>query len=209
VNVKILLVNNQVYGLTKGQFSPTSPIGQVTKTSPKGVTNDPINPLALALSAGASFVARAVDKDPNYLAEIIKKAYEHQGCALIEIYQDCNIFNHGIFDDFALKAHRAERTILLQEGLPLRFGAEQEWCLELADDKLSRQEFSEEVVYQHNPQDFMAAMRLARLTFPESPVPLGIYYQQPRTCFNLYSKVEKTKDDLENLYRSRASWQQS
>ncbi len=118
VNVKILLMNNQVYGLTKGQFSPTSQKGQVTKTSPQGVTNQPMNPLALALGAGASFVARAVDKDPNQLGEVIKKAYEHQGCAFIEIYQDCNIFNNGAFDEFALKANRSNNTVLLQDGQP-------------------------------------------------------------------------------------------
>ncbi|OYV55281.1 MAG: 2-oxoacid:ferredoxin oxidoreductase subunit beta, partial [Legionella sp. 21-45-4] len=83
VDVKILLFNNQVYGLTKGQFSPTSQKGQVTKTSPQGVINEPINPISIALASGASFVARAVDKDPNHLSAILKKAYEHRGCAFV------------------------------------------------------------------------------------------------------------------------------
>ena len=208
VNVKILLVNNQVYGLTKGQFSPTSQKGQVTKTSPQGVTHQPLNPLTLALAAGASFVARAVDKDPNQLAEIIKKAYEHKGCSLVEIYQDCHIFNDGAFDEFALKANRSDKTVQLQDGLPLFFGAEKEWGLALRDEQLYRVSQDEAGSYHHDSANFIAAMRLARLTFPEYPVPLGIYYQQERELFNLPGEFKKTTTDLSALYRARASWQQ-
>ena len=208
VNIKILLVNNQVYGLTKGQFSPTSQKGQVTKTSPQGVTNQPLNPLSLALAAGASFVARAVDKDPNHLAEIIKKAYEHPGCAFVEIYQDCHIFNSGAFDQFALKANRSDRTVLLQDGQPLLFGAEKEWALLLREEKLHRVSSLEAGDYHHDPANFMAAMRLAGLNFPDYPVPLGIYYQQVRDIFELPCEVKKTTADLPALFRAKASWQQ-
>ena len=208
VNVKILLVNNQVYGLTKGQFSPTSQKGQVTKTSPQGVTNQPMNPLTLALGAGATFVARAVDKDPNHLGEIIKKAYEHPGCAFVEIYQDCNIFNNGAFDDFSLKTNRADHTVVLQEGQPLLFGAEQEWALALREEQLHRVAHHEVGDYRHDTTNFIAAMRLARLTFPEHPVPLGVYYQNVRDAFALRGDVKKTTTDLSALYRAKASWQQ-
>jgi len=208
VNIKILLVNNQVYGLTKGQFSPTSPKGQITKTSPKGVTNQPINPLMLAMAAGASFVARAVDKDPNHLASVLKQAYEHPGCALVEIYQDCNIFNHGAFDGFALKANRADHTILLQEGQPLVFGADRNWMLALQDEQLQRVACDGVSDYNHDPRNFMAAMRLARLTFPEYPVPLGVYYQESRDVFQLGGSVNKSVTDLASLYRAKASWHQ-
>ena len=208
VDVKILLLNNQVYGLTKGQFSPTSQPGQVTKTSPQGVSHQPLNPLAIALAAGASFVARAVDKDPNHLAEIIKKAYEHKGCAFVEIYQDCNIFNHGAFDAFALKEHRSGKTLLLQHDEPLRFGASQEWVLDQQGDALKQVAFDESINYKHDSRSVVAAMRLAQLSFPDYPVPLGIFYQQERDCFELPCTYKKTKDDLAELYRSRASWQQ-
>lgn len=134
VNVTILLFNNQVYGLTKGQFSPTSQKGLVTKTSPKGVNNEPVNPLFLALASGASFVARAVDKDPNHLGMILKKAQEHQGCSFVEIYQDCNIFNHGAFDEFAVKSNRSENTILLEEGQPLIYGEQKNKALHLQNE---------------------------------------------------------------------------
>lgn len=208
VNVKILLLNNQVYGLTKGQFSPTSQKGQVTKTSPQGVTNQPLNPLTLALAAGASFVARAVDKDPNHLADIIKKAHEHRGCAFVEIYQDCNIFNNGAFDEFALKANRADKTVMLQEGEPLIFGAEKQWALALHGEQLQRVEKQEGGEERHDSTNFIAAMRLARLTFPDYPVPLGVYYQQQRDTYDFLCEFKKTTADLPALYRAKASWQQ-
>ena len=209
VNVKILLLNNQVYGLTKGQFSPTSQKGQITKTSPYGVTNEPLNPLMLALGAGASFVARAVDKDPNHLGEIIKKAHAHQGCAFIEIYQDCNIFNNGAFDEFALKNNRASNTIQLVDGEPLRFGAEQTFALALDNEQLCRVASTEASLYRHDTTNLLAAMRLAQLKFPDYPVPVGVYYQEAREIFELSPDIKKTTADLPALFRSKASWQQS
>ncbi|MDX1836678.1 2-oxoacid:ferredoxin oxidoreductase subunit beta [Legionella taurinensis] len=209
VNVNILLFNNQVYGLTKGQFSPTSQKGQVTKTSPQGVSNEPINPLMLALAAGAGFVARAVDKDPNHLASVLKKAYEHPGCSFVEIYQDCNIFNNGAFDAFALKANRADKTLQLEEGQPLLFGLDKDKALTLQGDDLHLAARDEKTAAIHDPANLMAAMRLARLHFPEYPVPLGVYYQQPKACFNLCKPISKTTADLHDLFRAKASWQQS
>ncbi|WP_454781156.1 2-oxoacid:ferredoxin oxidoreductase subunit beta [Legionella sp. WA2022007384] len=209
VNVNILLFNNQVYGLTKGQFSPTSQKGQVTKTSPKGVANEPVNPLSLALAAGASFIARAVDKDPVHLGSILKQAQEHQGCSFVEIYQDCNIFNHGAFDEFALKSNRAENTVLLEEGQPLLYGAQKEKALHVKGEEFARVSAEETDIYRHDPSSFAAAMRLASLSFPEYPVPLGVYYQKTRDLFALPQEVKKTVNDLPELFRAKASWQQS
>lgn len=207
VNIKILLVNNQVYGLTKGQFSPTSPKGQVTKTSPDGVVVEPMNPLTLALAAGASFVARAVDKDPQHLATVIQAAYEHPGCAFVEIYQDCHIFNDGAFDDFTLKSNRPNNTIALENGKPLVYGNENQWGLKCEGDQFVRVA-STEGGLTHDSSNFLAAMRLSTLKFPEFPVALGVYYQKPREVFNLSGSVKKTVDDLPELFRARASWQQ-
>lgn len=209
VNVNILLVNNQVYGLTKGQFSPTSQKGQVTKTSPQGVIYEPVNPLALALSAGATFVARAVDKDPNHLGEILKKAYEHQGCSFIEIYQDCNIFNHGAFDPFALKSNRSENTVLLEEGCPLLYGKLKEKALQVEEEQLVSVSAMGEGLYTHNSTNFTAAMRLALLSFPAYPVPLGVYYQNNREEFTLSQEIKKSVDDLTALFRTKATWRQN
>lgn len=206
VNVNVLLFNNQVYGLTKGQFSPTSPKGQVSKTSPLGVNNEPINPLSLALASGASFVARAVDKDPNHLAFILKKAHEHKGCSFVEIYQDCNIFNNGAFDEFALKANRSQNTVLLEEGQPLLFGLEKEKALDFNENGFECVSVEDKVLYKHEPSSFNHAMQLAQLHFPHHPVPLGVYYQKPREVFTLGQKVKKTVKDLPELYRAKASW---
>lgn len=206
VNVNILLINNQVYGLTKGQFSPTSQQGQITKTSPHGVACQPVNPLALALAAGASFVARAVDKDPNQLGAILKEANEHVGCSFIEIYQDCHIFNEGAFDSFSLKANRAEHTIQLKEGEPLLFGQNHDKGLALNGETLECVASEQASSYRHNSSDFIAAMRLANLTAAEYPVPIGVYYKKPREVFNLSCKFKKTVDDLPGLFRSKATW---
>lgn len=208
VNVNILMINNQVYGLTKGQFSPTSQPGQITKTSPKGVSVQPVNPLALALAAGASFVARAVDKDPVHLASVLKQAHEHPGCSFVEIYQDCNIFNNGAFDEFSLKANRADNTVQLTEGQPLVFGKNNDCALVLQDDELRRGTLDETKDYHHDTSNFLAAMRLTRLTFPEYPVPLGVYYQKPRETFTLPCEIKKSTADLPALFRAKASWQQ-
>ena len=209
-NVNILLFNNQIYGLTKGQSSPTSPVGQVTKTAPLGVSNEPINPLLLALAAGASFVARAVDKDTNHLGSILKQAYEHPGCSFVEIYQDCNIFNHGAFDDFSLKTNRSEQTITLVDGEPYIYGEKGDKGLLLEQDTLKKVAYAPASVSLHQAGNFFAAMRLAKLRFPEYPVPLGVYYQEQRAMYSLAGEgVTKTVEDLAVLYRSRASWQQN
>lgn len=207
VNVNILLLNNQVYGLTKGQFSPTSQKGQVTKTSPKGVNTQPVNPLSLALAAGASFVARAVDKDPSHLSAVLKQAYEHEGCSFVEIYQDCNIFNHGAFDDFSLKSNRSDHTVVLTPNEPLLFGANQEHGLALQEEQLLKVSAQDAYHYRHDIHNLTAAMRLSYLTFPDYPVPLGVYYQKNHDVFTLPIHAKKTADDLAQLFRAKASWQ--
>lgn len=209
VNVNILLFNNQVYGLTKGQFSPTSKRGQITKTSPQGVANEPINPILLALAAGASFVARAVDKDPAHLMQILKEAYLHSGCSFVEIYQDCNIFNPGAFDSFSLKTNRAHHTVVLTEGEPLLFGVNKEWALTLEADQLKVIPHQEKNSYHHDTKNFMNAMRLAQLSYPDFPVPLGVYYRKPREIFSLPHVKTKTSLDVQALFREKAMWQQS
>ncbi len=208
VNVKVLLFNNQVYGLTKGQFSPTSQKGQVTKTSPQGVRTEPINPLLFALAAGASFVARAVDKDPNHLGTILKQAAEHEGCAFVEIYQDCNIFNNGAFDDFAVKSNRQDNTIVLEADQPLLYGTQKDKALHLDGDCLVKTGIQDNL-YCHNPAEYMNAIRLARLSFPDFPVPLGVYYQQHKEVFHFEQTIKKSTEDLKNLFRAKASYQTS
>ncbi|MFA3873664.1 2-oxoacid:ferredoxin oxidoreductase subunit beta [Streptomyces sp. MMCC 100] len=122
VNLKILLFNNRIYGLTKGQYSPTSEVGKITKSTPMGSLDAPFNPVSLALGAEASFVARTVDSDRKHLTEVLRQAAEHPGTALIEIYQNCNIFNDGAFDALKDKEQAEEAVIRLEHGQPIRFG---------------------------------------------------------------------------------------
>ncbi|MFH8442657.1 2-oxoacid:ferredoxin oxidoreductase subunit beta [Streptomyces sp. NPDC018026] len=124
VNLKILLFNNRIYGLTKGQYSPTSEVGKITKSTPMGSLDAPFNPVSLALGAEATFVARTVDSDRKHLTEVLRQAAEHPGTALIEIYQNCNIFNDGAFDALKDKQQAEEAVIRLEHGQPIRFGTD-------------------------------------------------------------------------------------
>ncbi|GHI88038.1 2-oxoacid:ferredoxin oxidoreductase subunit beta [Streptomyces xanthophaeus] len=124
VNLKILLFNNRIYGLTKGQYSPTSEVGKITKSTPMGSLDAPFNPVSLALGAEASFVARTVDSDRKHLTEVLRQAADHQGTALVEIYQNCNIFNDGAFEALKDKERALEAVIRLEHGRPIRFGAD-------------------------------------------------------------------------------------
>lgn len=209
LDVNILLLNNQVYGLTKGQFSPTSQVGQVTKTSPMGVKSKPINPLMLAIAAGATFVARAVDKDPRHLASILEEAYQHKGCSLVEIYQDCHVFNSGAFDDFSTKPNRAENTVILQHGKPLLFGEKLQNQLILNDDDFSVTDAesyeSRNNGFIHNETDKIAALRLANIINKNLPVPLGVYYRITQDVFSLPGSCKKSLADLQELFNSNFS----
>lgn len=124
VNLKILLFNNRIYGLTKGQYSPTSEVGKITKSTPMGSLDAPFNPVSLAIGAEATFVARTVDSDRKHLTEVLRQAADHQGTALVEIYQNCNIFNDGAFEVLKDKDRAEEAVIRLEHGKPIRFGAD-------------------------------------------------------------------------------------
>ncbi|MEV6803667.1 2-oxoacid:ferredoxin oxidoreductase subunit beta [Streptomyces sp. NPDC017248] len=124
VNLKILLFNNRIYGLTKGQYSPTSEVGKITKSTPMGSLDAPFNPVSLAIGAEATFVARTIDSDRKHLTEVLRAAAAHPGTALIEIYQNCNIFNDGAFDALKDKERAGEALIRLEHGQPIRFGAD-------------------------------------------------------------------------------------
>ncbi|MEV4138701.1 2-oxoacid:ferredoxin oxidoreductase subunit beta [Dactylosporangium sp. NPDC049742] len=129
VNLKILLFNNKIYGLTKGQYSPTSEIGKITKSTPAGSADSPFNPISLALGAEASFVARTIDSDRKHLQSVLRAAADHRGSAFVEIYQNCNIFNDGAFDALKEPATRDDFTIRLEHGQPITFGKDGEWAV--------------------------------------------------------------------------------
>ena len=124
VNLKILMFNNQIYGLTKGQYSPTSEVGKITKSTPFGSLDHPFNPVSIALGAEASFVARTHDMDRKHMTEMFRRAHEHQGAAFVEVYQNCNVFNDGAFDTILNKDARPDMLIDLKHGEPVRFGTD-------------------------------------------------------------------------------------
>ena len=199
INVNILLFNNQVYGLTKGQFSPTSVPGQVTKTSPQGVNQMPVNPIQFALGCGASFVARSIDKDPMHLTEVLKAAHAHPGCSFIEIYQDCHVFNAGAFDEFSTKTQRGSHTVNLEAEKPMIFS---EKALILESDRLQVSTDTSNALV-HDPKNLMHAMRLSQLHFPEFPVPVGVFYQNQQQHVYAFEeqKWDKSVDKLYDLYK--------
>lgn len=129
VNLKILLFNNRIYGLTKGQYSPTSELGKITKSTPVGSADSPFNPLSLALGAEATFVARTIDSDRKHLQSVLRAAAEHSGSAFVEIYQNCNIFNDGAFEQLKEPATRDDFLIRLEHGKPITFGADGQFCV--------------------------------------------------------------------------------
>jgi 2-oxoglutarate ferredoxin oxidoreductase subunit beta len=130
-DLNVLLFNNQIYGLTKGQYSPTSEQGKVTKSTPMGSLDYPFNPIALCLGADATFVARTMDRDPKHQQAIIKRGYEHKGTSLVEIYQNCNVFNDGAFEVFTEKGSKKQQTLMMEHGQPLVFGENSELGIKL------------------------------------------------------------------------------
>ena len=188
VDVKVLLFNNRIYGLTKGQYSPTSEQGKRTKSSPLGSIEEPFNPLSLALGARASFVARSIDIEAKHLQETLAASAQHKGTALVEILQNCNIFNDGAFEGITDRKVKAERQVHLSAGQPALFGAERELGLVFDHNSLSFKvarvdEVGLEQIYVHDPQNLMAAQLLAEMSAPELPVAFGVLYERARPTY--------------------------
>ena len=188
VNVKILLFNNQIYGLTKGQYSPTSERGKVTKSTPMGSIDYPFNPVSLALGAEATFVARSIDTDKKHLTEVLRKAAAHRGTAFVEIYQNCNIYNDGAFD--AVREHR-ENRIVLEHGQPIRFGEQGErGVVQRGDGTCELVEVAavgEAALLHHDEHAVEPALAfaLSRLAHtPHGPTPIGVFRDVDRPVYN-------------------------
>lgn len=221
-DVNILLFNNEIYGLTKGQYSPTSEAGKETKSTPFGSVDRPFNPLNLALGAGASFVARTMDRDPKHLQETLRQAVAHKGTSLIEIYQNCNIFNDGAFFAFSEKESKPEETVYLEEGKPLIYGHNEDKGIVI--DGLKGKTVSLENGYSpddlmvHDPYDSDKASLLVRffddLNDPERrPRPFGLIYKEERPTYEdeLHEQLQqaterKGEGDLDALLKGQNYW---
>ena len=192
VNLKILMFNNQIYGLTKGQYSPTSEIGKITKSTPFGSLDHPFNPISVALGAEATFVARTHDMDRKHMMEVFRRANEHQGAAFVEVYQNCNVFNDGAFDTILNKDARPDMLIDLKHGEPIRFGAEQEFGVvmnEFGEAKIVRVDDVGDdrlVVHDEHRADPSLAFALSRLAeHPETPTPVGVFRAIERPSYEV------------------------
>ncbi|HWI93136.1 MAG TPA: 2-oxoacid:ferredoxin oxidoreductase subunit beta [Flavisolibacter sp.] len=220
-DVNVLLFNNQIYGLTKGQYSPTSEESKVTKSSPFGSIDHPFNPLALALGADATFVARSMDRDPKHLQSMLTRAHAHHGASFLEIYQNCNIFNDGAFEIFTEKGTKAEEALFLENGQPLVFGANKDKGIKLdgfTPVVVSLNEgHSADDLWVHNENDIYKAQILTRMfDDPRKPVhlprPFGVFYQTSRPTYDDMLKLqidaakEKKVADLDKLLKGNEVW---
>jgi 2-oxoglutarate ferredoxin oxidoreductase subunit beta len=215
VPVKILLFNNQIYGLTKGQASPTSELGKITKSTPFGVADHPFNPLALAIGAEATFVARTLDRDRRHLTEVLRAAAQHEGAALVEIYQNCPVFNDGAFFALTEKETKDENQIRLQAGAPIRFGPDGGRGVAVGADGGLRlvdvAEVGEEALLIHDPERFDPglAFALAKLSNdPTSPTPIGIFRDVSRPVYGRSAERPDaaSEQELAALLHSSDTW---
>ena len=181
LNINVMLFNNRIYGLTKGQYSPTSEIGKVTKSSPLGSLDRPFNPLTLALGAGATYVARTIDRESKHMQAMISRSYGHKGTSFLEIYQNCNIFNDGAFGPMTDKESKADSVLWLENGQPMVFGKEKNRGIRLDGNTPMIVEIGDkwslDDVLVHNESDYVIASLLSNLTYQSDfPDPIGVLY---------------------------------
>lgn len=219
VDIKIVLFNNRIYGLTKGQYSPTSEFGKKTKSSPMGTVEPPVNPICLALAAEATFVARSVDRHTDHLAYVLERAARHKGVAFVEVFQNCNIFNDGAFEPFADRSLKDDRMIVLEHGKPLIFGKNRDKGIRLNGTTLEVVTLGDGVtesdllVHDEKRPDPAIAFLLARMDYPEYPVPVGVFRAVERPTYDELvtaqietAIAERGPGDLEKLLRSGDLW---
>ena len=218
VDVNIILFNNAIYGLTKGQYSPTSKVGSVTKSTPRGSIDHPLNPISVAIAAEASFVARSIDTNIKHLVAMMKRAAAHKGTSFLEVYQNCNVFNDGIWDYAKNKNTKAETTLLLEHGKPLIYAG--------GTKGIQLNGFNPEVVdlanvaqddllfHDEKAPNSQLAFLLSRMRHPEFPEPIGVFRDVDRPTYDdmINSQVEeavseKGAGELQNLFHSGDTWQ--
>ena len=208
LDINIILFNNRIYGLTKGQYSPTSEFGKKTKSSPMGTVEQPINPLNIALAAEATFVARSVAVDTTHLAETLEAAARHHGTSFVEVYQNCNIFNDGAFRDFTAKSVRDERILYLRDGEPMIFGKDRDKGICLCGQSPNgmtpavlpvvngEATGGQLIVHNSTSENPTVAYFLTQLTYPDFPVPLGVFRQVAKPTYEelMHAQVAEAQE---------------
>ena len=220
VDIKLVMFNNRIYGLTKGQASPTSELGKRTKSSPAGTVDYPVQPLSIALASEASFVARSVDTHTEHLQDTLERAGRHSGAAFVEVLQNCNIFNDGAFRDFTERDVREDRMLVLEHGQPMVFGAERDKGIRLnglqpevvtLGNGVSEADL---LVHDEQSEDPYLAYMLSRMWWPQFPVPVGVLRRVERPTHDQLveaqladSATRQGEGDLEKLLLSGETWQ--
>jgi 2-oxoglutarate ferredoxin oxidoreductase subunit beta len=216
LDLNILLFNNRIYGLTKGQYSPTSETGKVTKSTPLGSLDHPFDPIALALGADASFVARSVDVEAKHLQDVLRRAHAHRGASFVEILQNCNVFNDGAFSDVTEKATKADATLVLEHGKPLIFGKNRDRGIRLRDYQPEvvtlGDGITEADILVYDETNPALAYLIARLGPPQFPTPIGVFTAVERPCYEdaaaaqIAAAKAKTPPDLAALLDRGDTW---
>ncbi len=217
INLTILLFNNQIYGLTKGQYSPTSEVGKITKSTPMGSIDRPFNPLSLAIGARATFVARTHDLDRKHMIDVFRQANAHRGASLVEIYQNCNVFNDGAFDAITKRSNRDEMMIDLVHGEQIRFGANKEKGVVIAHGRaqiVDADSVADETLLVHRKDaDKTVAFALSELAQDRhSPTPFGVFraVEAPEYSNSVEAQVARAQENgpgnLADLLTSGATW---
>lgn len=220
-DVNLMLFNNEIYGLTKGQYSPTSGLNKITKSTPYGSIDQPFNPAALIMGAGGTFIARTMDRDPKHLQNMLLRSHAHKGSSFLEIYQNCNIFNDGAFEIFTDKKTKADEALFLEEGQPLVFGPEKNKGIRLDGLKPVvveiNSEYSINDLWIHDEKDINKAQILVRMFDDPAkenhlPRPFGVFYDIDRPCYEdvMEKQIEHAKSsrdaNLDNLLRGKEIW---
>ncbi|MEQ8978091.1 MAG: 2-oxoacid:ferredoxin oxidoreductase subunit beta [Deltaproteobacteria bacterium] len=223
VNLKILMFNNRIYGLTKGQYSPTSEFGKKTKSTPFGSVDQPFSPASVALGAEASFVARSIDVEPKHLENVLLRAAEHKGAAFVEIIQNCNVFNDRAFEHFTAKDVKKDQQLHVEHGKPLIFGKDGNRGVRLVGKNgltpevvtIGENGITEDdiLVYDETQHSGVMAYFLSRMEPPEFPVPIGVFravnrpvYEEQTTEQVRWAKEKRGEGTIHDLLHSGDTW---
>jgi 2-oxoglutarate/2-oxoacid ferredoxin oxidoreductase subunit beta len=219
IDLKILLFNNEIYGLTKGQYSPTSRLGTKTKSSPQGSIDNPLRPLSVAIAAEATFVARTIDVDVAHLTSMLQRAAAHKGAAFVEIYQNCKIFNDGVFEYATDRSVKADNALYLEHGKPMLFGKDRNKGIRLRGLDPEVVEVGKDcglddvLVHDEKAEEPSLAYLLSRMVYPRFPECVGVFRAVNRPSYEqlLQDQIDaqikaKGKGDLEKLFRNDDLW---
>jgi 2-oxoglutarate ferredoxin oxidoreductase subunit beta len=218
IDINIILFNNSIYGLTKGQYSPTSPLGHVTKSTPRGSIDHPLNPISVALAAEATFVARSIDVYVPHLIKTLTRAANHRGTSFVEIYQNCNVFNDGAWEQFTDKAVKDDNLLELEHGKPMTFGKERNKGIRLngmTPEVVSLSEVAADDLLFHDesPPESQLAFLLSRMRYPKFPEPIGVFRDVQRPTYDhlMNEQIRAATSDrgsgsLEDLFNSNETW---